>query len=277
MLEPVKDDTFQRGTAQHTITPIRPRTPRATHTIWTPTDPILEENNTDFWGFKRLRFLNPTWSRWIYIDLHFLSPVFPHELNSSCFVGSALFEASEASESLPLIPDVTVLVFCDHIAEHTVNPNSRRCLTGPHRIMWLRATLKNRLVSRQASCFSTQIHSDHSLTSPRFSLLHVFVLKADSSSNSLELKFDKKKTRTQKSTRQEKRWMRILCKSWINIFVHKSENLELIISAKVHILVVLRQKDGYLIWSVLEIRNTHNNGKIMISRFEIKALNTIER
>lgn len=43
MLDPVKEDTFQRGTAQVTMTPIRPRTPRATHTIWTPTDPILEK------------------------------------------------------------------------------------------------------------------------------------------------------------------------------------------------------------------------------------------
>lgn len=33
MLDPTKEDTFQRGTAQHTMAPIRPRTPRATHTI----------------------------------------------------------------------------------------------------------------------------------------------------------------------------------------------------------------------------------------------------
>lgn len=47
MLEPVKDDTFQRGTAQHTIAPIKPRTPRATHTIWTPTDPILQKDKVE--------------------------------------------------------------------------------------------------------------------------------------------------------------------------------------------------------------------------------------
>lgn len=41
MLDPVKEDTFQRGTAQHTIAPINPMTPRATQTIWTPADPIL--------------------------------------------------------------------------------------------------------------------------------------------------------------------------------------------------------------------------------------------
>lgn len=47
MLDPVKDDTFQRGTAQHTIVPIKPRTPRPTHTIWTPTAPILQKDKVE--------------------------------------------------------------------------------------------------------------------------------------------------------------------------------------------------------------------------------------
>lgn len=54
MLDPVKEDTFQRGTAQHTIAPIRPRTPRATQTIWTPTDPILRKDKTG----RKIKFYN---------------------------------------------------------------------------------------------------------------------------------------------------------------------------------------------------------------------------
>lgn len=50
MLDPVKEDTFQRGTAQHTITPINPMTPRATQTIWTPGDPILEGDKREKTG-----------------------------------------------------------------------------------------------------------------------------------------------------------------------------------------------------------------------------------
>jgi len=41
MLDPVKEDTFQRGTVQQMMTPIMPTTPRDTDTIWTPTCPIL--------------------------------------------------------------------------------------------------------------------------------------------------------------------------------------------------------------------------------------------
>lgn len=43
MFCPEKEVTFQRGTVQHMMTPMSPRSPRATQVIWTPADPILKK------------------------------------------------------------------------------------------------------------------------------------------------------------------------------------------------------------------------------------------